>query len=252
VPPDYFSETGQRWGNPLYRWEAHAAEGYVWWTERLRKTMQLVDVVRIDHFRGFAGYWEIPVDEPTAINGRWMPGPGGKLFDAMQAELGDLLVIAEDLGVITPDVTALREQFELPGMRVLQFAFGGDSLNPHLPHNYDHSIVVYSGTHDNDTAKGWFESAPEHERTLACQYLKCDGHEIHWDLIRASAESPADIAIYPFQDVLGLGSEGRMNRPGISEGNWSWRFEWDQLLPNHAERLSEISSLNGRARVENN
>jgi 4-alpha-glucanotransferase len=250
VPPDYFSETGQRWGNPLYRWDAHEAEGYAWWVERLYKTMQLVDVVRIDHFRGFAAYWEIPATEMTAIQGRWVNGPGEKLFAAMQAALGDLLVIAEDLGVITPDVTALREQFALPGMRVLQFAFGDNDSNPHLPHNFDHNLVVYGGTHDNDTAVGWFETASEHERAFACQYMQTDGHEIHWDLIRTSAQSPADIAIFPFQDILGLGNEARMNRPGTFEGNWSWRFNWQQVLPGYAEKLAAISAQHGRAKPE--
>lgn len=250
VPPDFFSETGQRWGNPLYRWQAHEQEGYAWWIERLRKTIAMVDIVRIDHFRGFAGYWEIPASEPTAIHGRWMPGPGEKLFHAIQQALGKLPIIAEDLGVITPDVTALREQFGLPGMRILQFAFGGGADNPFLPHNYQRNTVVYGGTHDNDTAVGWFAAAPERERTFACKYLGVDGQEINWSLIHAASLSVADIAIHPFQDVLGLGSEHRMNLPGKSEGFWEWRFSWDQVQPWHAARLYEMCALHGRCAMD--
>ncbi|MBI5919962.1 MAG: 4-alpha-glucanotransferase [Nitrosomonadales bacterium] len=246
VPPDFFSETGQRWGNPLYHWAAHEAEGYAWWIERIRNTIALVDIVRIDHFRGFAGYWEIPASEPTAIQGRWMPGPGDKLFHAIQNALGKLPIIAEDLGVITPDVVALREQFGLPGMRILQFAFGGGSDNSFLPHNYQRNTVVYGGTHDNDTAQGWFASATSHERAYACKYLNTDGQEIHWDLIHAASQSIADLAIHSFQDVLGLGTEHRMNLPGKSEGYWEWRYSWDQVQPDHAERLYEITAVHGR------
>lgn len=246
VPPDYFSATGQRWGNPLYRWPAHEAEGYAWWIERLRKTMALVDIVRIDHFRGFAGYWEIPASEQTAINGRWMPGPGEKLFDAIQAKLGTLPIIAEDLGIVTPDVVALLERFDFPGMRVLQFAFGGDDQNPYLPHNYVHNTVVYGGTHDNDTAIGWFASASPQERTLACKYLGSDGIEINWDMIRAASRSIADITIHSLQDVLGLGGEHRMNLPGQAEGYWEWRFTWAQVKPEDAKRLYEITKASGR------
>jgi 4-alpha-glucanotransferase len=246
VPPDYFSATGQRWGNPLYRWSAHEAEGYAWWVERLRKTMELVDIVRIDHFRGFAGYWEIPASEQTAINGRWMPGPGAKLFDAIQAKLGTLPIIAEDLGIVTPDVVALLERFDLPGMRVLQFAFGGDDQNPYLPHNYVQNTVVYGGTHDNDTAIGWFDSASPETRAYACKYLASDGTEINWDMIRAASASVADIAIHSLQDVLGLCGEHRMNLPGQAEGYWEWRFTWQQVAPSHAQRLRELTATHGR------
>lgn len=246
VPPDFFSETGQRWGNPLYHWPAHEKEGFAWWIERIRKTIAQVDIVRIDHFRGFAGYWEIPADEPTAVNGCWKPGPGAKLFEAIHHALGKLPVIAEDLGVITPDVTALREQFELPGMRILQFAFGDDAGNAFLPHNYQPNTVVYGGTHDNDTAVGWFASATPHERAFACKYLGCDGHEIHWNLIHAASQSVAVFAIHAFQDVLGLGGEHRMNLPGKPEGYWEWRFSWDQVQPWHAERMYELSAVHGR------
>lgn len=250
VPPDYFSATGQRWGNPLYRWSAHEHEGYAWWIERIRKTIELVDVVRIDHFRGFAGYWEIPAAEQTAINGRWMPGPGAKLFNAIQAQLGTLPIIAEDLGVVTPDVVALLDQFNLPGMRILQFAFGGAADNPYLPHNFINNTVVYGGTHDNDTALGWFASASARERAYVCKYLGCDGTEIHWDLIHAASQSVADIAIHSFQDVLGLGSEHRMNLPGQAEGYWEWRYTWEQVLPEYAERLYELSAVHGRCAAD--
>jgi 4-alpha-glucanotransferase len=246
VPPDYFSETGQRWGNPLYRWDAHEQEGYAWWIERIRKTTELVDIVRIDHFRGFAGYWEISVSEPTAINGRWMPGPGEKLFHAIEKHLGRLPIIAEDLGIITPDVAALLEQFDLPGMRILQFAFGGELNNPYLPHNYKHNTVVYGGTHDNDTALGWFNSATPREREFACAYLHTDGHEINWDLIRAAAQSVADTAIHSMQDVLDLGVGYRMNLPGQPDGYWEWRFTWSQVTPARTQKLYAITSENGR------
>lgn len=250
VPPDYFSATGQRWGNPLYCWPAHEAEAYAWWVERIRKTIELVDIVRIDHFRGFAGYWEIPASEQTAINGRWMPGPGDKLFNAVQAALGTLPIIAEDLGVVTPDVVALLEQFNLPGMRILQFAFGGGTDNPYLPHNFKNNTVVYGGTHDNDTAVGWFNTASQRERIFACKYLGTAGAEINWDLIRAASQSVADIAIHPFQDVLGLGSEHRMNLPGKAEGYWEWRFSWEQVMPEHSERLYEITAVHGRCAAD--
>ncbi len=246
VPPDYFSATGQRWGNPLYRWQAHEQEGYAWWIMRMRKMIELVDIVRIDHFRGFAGYWEIPASEQTAMNGRWVPGPGEKLYSAIQNALGSLPIIAEDLGVITPDVVALLEKFNLPGMRVLQFAFGGGADNPYLPHNFNNNTVVYGGTHDNDTAIGWLASASLRERAFTCKYLRTEGTEINWDLIHAASQSVADIAIHSFQDILGLGCEHRMNLPGKSEGYWEWRFTWEQVGSAHAEKLYEISALHGR------
>ncbi len=246
VPPDYFSATGQRWGNPLYRWDAHAAEGYAWWIQRVRRTFELVDLVRIDHFRGFAGYWEVPASEPTAERGRWMPGPGAALFTAIHAALGPLAIIAEDLGEITPDVEALRQQFALPGMRILQFAFGGGAGNKFLPHHHTHDAVVYTGTHDNDTTLGWWDSATEAERGHARDYLGVDGHDIHWDLLRAACASVADTAIHPLQDVLGLGTQARMNFPGKCEGYWEWRFSWDQVRPEHAQRLAHLCQLYGR------
>ena len=246
VPPDYFSDTGQRWGNPLYRWPAHADEGYAWWTERIRRTFELVDIVRIDHFRGFAHYWEIPACEPTAVKGRWRAGPGSALFKTIAKTLGPLPIIAEDLGLITPDVTTLRRRFAFPGMRVLQFAFGDDSRNVYLPHHHEPDSVVYTGTHDNDTTIGWWSSASAHERAHTLAYLGCEGREMHWDLIRAACASVADTAIIPLQDVLGLGGEHRMNLPGHAEGHWQWRFDWGQVQPEHASRLAALCRLYGR------
>ena len=246
VPPDYFSATGQRWGNPLYRWDAHREEGYAWWTERVRRTFELVDIVRIDHFRGFADYWEIPAGEPTAVVGRWMPGPGAALFQAIEAALGALPIIAEDLGLITPDVDAMRRRFGLPGMRVLQFAFGGGNDNSYLPHKHDHNTVVYGGTHDNDTSIGWWARASEAERAHACDYLHTDGHDIAWDLIRAACASVADTAIHLLQDVLELDGDSRMNLPGKESGYWEWRFAWEQVRPEHAARLKHLAALYGR------
>ena len=246
VPPDAFSDTGQHWGNPLYRWSAHADEDYAWWVERIRRTFELVDIVRIDHFRGFAAYWEIPAHEATAINGRWVSAPGANLFKAVARELGPLPIIAEDLGVITADVVALRKRFSFPGMRILQFAFGGDNTNPYLPHNHEHDAAVYPGTHDNDTTLGWWHAAPIAEQSHVRAYLGTDGTQIHWDLIRATCASVADTAVYAMQDVLGLAGEHRMNFPGQGEGWWAWRFDWGQVLPDHAQRLAELCRLYGR------
>jgi 4-alpha-glucanotransferase len=243
VPPDAFSETGQRWGNPLYRWKAHAKESYAWWVQRIRRSFELVDVVRIDHFRGFAGYWEIPASEATAVKGRWLPGPGDALFKAIAKALGPLPVIAEDLGVITPDVVALRKKFAFPGMRILQFAFDGGSGNAYLPHNHDVDSVVYTGTHDNDTTIGWWDTLTDVQRERVRDYLGTDGREIHWDLIRAASASVADTVVHPMQDVLGLDGEHRMNLPGRGEGYWQWRFAWSQVRPEHAERLVHLTRL---------
>ena len=246
VPPDFFSETGQLWGNPLYRWDRHEAEGYAWWIERVQAVTQLTDIVRIDHFRGFAGYWEVPAHETTAINGRWLPGPGEKLFAAIKNALGALPIIAEDLGVMTPDVIELRDAFALPGMRILQFAFAGGAGNSFLPHNYVANTVVYTGTHDNDTTQGWFQSATERERQFAQKYLKTDGRDIHWDLIHCASQSVADLAIYPLQDIMGLGGDARMNLPGVGEGHWGWRFQWHEVQDWHGTRLREMSAVHGR------
>ncbi|BDI03586.1 4-alpha-glucanotransferase [Sphaerotilus microaerophilus] len=245
VPPDLFAETGQRWGNPLYRWSAHAGEGYRWWIERVRRTFELVDIVRIDHFRGFAGYWEIPASEPTAMHGRWVPGPASALFRAITDALGELPVIAEDLGVITPDVEALRVEFGYPGMRILQFAWGesGGAEARFLPHHHVPDCVVYTGSHDNDTTLGWWAGAPEATRHHLREYLATDGRTPHWDLMRAACASVADLAVHPMQDVLGLGTEHRMNFPGTPTGNWSWRFTWDQVPGEAAARLRRMAQL---------
>ena len=246
VPPDFFSATGQRWGNPLYRWQAHAADGFAWWVQRVRRTFELVDIVRIDHFRGFVDYWEIPANEPTAVLGRWMPGPGEALFEAIYAALGDLPIIAEDLGVITPAVDALRRQFNLPGMRILHFAFGSGNDNLYLPHNHEANTVVYTGTHDNNTTAGWWREASDVERQHVRDYLDLDVTDeagIHWKLIRTACASVADTAIHPMQDVLGLGNESRMNLPGVGEGYWEWRFRWEQVTPSHAHLLTRLCQL---------
>jgi len=243
VPPDFFSATGQRWGNPLYRWPRHAQDGYAWWVQRMRLCFELVDCVRIDHFRGFAAHWEIPAGEPTAVHGRWRKGPGADLFKAFNAALGPVPIIAEDLGLITPDVDALRKRFHLPGMRILQFAFGDDAANPYLPHRYEPDTVVYPGTHDNDTCVGWWSTASEAERRFAGDYLDTDGSDIAWGMIRAASASVADTAIVAMQDVLSLAASSRMNKPGDGEGWWQWRMQWRQVQPWHAERLSALCRL---------
>jgi 4-alpha-glucanotransferase len=260
VPPDAFSKTGQLWGNPLYDWEAMRREGFGWWTERMRATLSLVDLVRVDHFRGFAACWEVPAEHETAEHGRWADAPGRELFGALRASLGDPPVIAEDLGTITPDVHRLREELGLPGMRVLQFAFGGDPDDTHLPHNYTRDSVVYTGTHDNDTTVGWFEARADgragadeglkRERANALKYIGTAGREIHWDFIREAFKSVAALAIVPAQDLLGLGSEARMNLPATPEGNWAWRLADGALADDLAARLRETTALYGRLRRE--
>ena len=243
VPPDYFSPTGQLWGNPLYRWEAHKASGYKWWLERLRAILRTVDIVRIDHFRGFAGYWEIPAGNPTAEHGRWVPGPGADFFKEVQASLGDdLPIIAEDLGVITQDVVALRDGFSLPGMKILQFAFSGPD-NPFLPHSYPQNCVVYTGTHDNDTARGWYAQAPEPEKDFARRYFRIDGSNFTWDMIRAAWSSTGVFALAPLQDFLDLGSEARFNYPSRLGGNWEWRLTTDGLTDDLREKIRELNWL---------
>ena len=228
-PPDYFSADGQLWGNPLYDWPAHAASGYAWWIDRLRANFKLVDVVRIDHFRGFESFWSIPASAATARPGHWVPGPGLDFFRAVRAALPDGKLIAEDLGTLTAEVIALRDATGLPGMAVLQFAFGGTSDNFYLPHNHRANCVVYPGTHDNDTTLGWYASADEKTRDHVRRYLRTGGQEINWDFLRASYASVCALAVIPLQDLLGLGPIGRLNSPGIAEGNWSWRFSLAQL-----------------------
>lgn len=253
VPPDYFSATGQRWGNPLYRWNLHAQNGYRWWIARIQRMLSLCDSVRIDHFRGFESYWEIPADAATAIHGHWQAGPGIALFDAMRqagllADTNDGIpkIIAEDLGILTPEVVALRRAVGLPGMRILQFAFDGQSDNLYLPHNFTPDAVVYSGTHDNDTSVGWWNTLETPQQDYVRRYLDTDGSAIHWALIRAASASVAASSIIPMQDVLGLDARHRMNRPGDSHGNWEWRFQWQQVEPWHAARLAELARLHGR------
>jgi 4-alpha-glucanotransferase len=249
VPPDYFSRTGQRWGNPLYRWDVLAKRGYDWWVERFRMSLTLVDIVRIDHFRGFAAYWEVPASEETAINGRWVPGPGAALFEAVRAQLGNFPIIAEDLGLITADVEALRVGQEFPGMAVLQFAWGGDAANIYLPHNHSRNLVIYTGTHDNDTTVGWWHALDDHTRNHVRQYLGVDDDNIAWAFIRAVLLSVADTAIIPMQDVLSLGTEARMNLPGRPMGNWGWRVQLEQLTSQPAQQLGRLTSLHGRERL---
>ncbi|HSY13674.1 MAG TPA: 4-alpha-glucanotransferase [Verrucomicrobiae bacterium] len=249
VPPDYFSATGQLWGNPIYSWETHAKTGYKWWIARFRRALEMLDMIRLDHFRGFEAYYEIPAGDTTAVNGAWVKGPGAPLFEALHTALGDLPIVAENLGVITPEVEALRNQFGFPGMAILQFAFGNDPQAPDFkPHNYIHHTVAYTGTHDNDTVVGWWNSKPgagsirneadvEKEMAYARRYLNTDGHDINMVMIRTLMASVADTVLFPLQDVLGVGSEGRMNLPGSSSGNWRWRFRQGQTSADSASRL---------------
>ncbi len=246
VPPDKFSDTGQRWGNPLYDWDVIAADNYRWWSDRVAHMMKLYDMVRIDHFRGFAAYWEIPADAPTAITGQWRKGPGADFFHAMKKSLGSLNFIAEDLGVITPDVIELRKTFDFPGMRILQFAFDHNPENFYLPHNHEPDAIVYSGTHDNNTTRGWWDDACEHERDHARRYLSINGDWIQWDLIRAALSSVSRYAIAPMQDILGLDASHRMNKPGQPTGSWEWRFTWDQLESWCTAYLAQMTHLYGR------
>ena len=245
VPPDYFSATGQRWGNPLYRWDVMSERGFDWWIARVRANLRYADLIRLDHFRGFAAYWEIPASEPTAVHGRWMPGPGRALFDAMRSDLGDLPLIAEDLGFITPEVVELRKSTGLPGMKILQFGFSQVD-SPHLPHHYDCTTVVYTGTHDNDTARGWFDAAEPEEQRLVLDYLGTSADEVPWTLIHAAYMSVAQMAIVPVQDILALGTEARMNRPGDGEDNWSWRLGPAALTREQAARLRRWAEVSGR------
>jgi len=258
VPPDYFSATGQLWGNPIYRWDAMERDGFAWWIERFRAAFRLFDCVRVDHFRGFQAYWQVPAGETTAMRGQWVDGPGTRLFDAILQALGKLPVVAENLGVITPAVEAIRHAFGMPGMAVLQFAFGTDPQAPGFrPHNYQRDVVAYTGTHDNDTAIGWWQSTGgdstrtpadvEREKHFACEYLHTDGREIHWDLIRALEASVAGTVIVPAQDLLGLGSEARMNMPSTLGGNWLWRLQPGRLTEGIAARLRSMAMCYQRA-----
>ena len=247
VPPDYFSETGQRWGNPLYRWDVMQQNGFRWWTERMHSQYELFDLVRIDHFRGFQTYWEIPEEEDTAINGKWVKAPGRELLTALQTTLGNLPLVAEDLGSITPEVHQLRNEFSIPGMKVLQFAFDGDPENLYLPHNHEIDSVVYTGTHDNNTTLAWFEELDPETRDYVCRYLAVDSCKMPWALNRAALASVAKMAILPMQDILALGKNHRMNTPGTMEGNWSWRFNWSQLPDKLTHDLHQLNQLYGRS-----
>lgn len=258
VPPDYFSKTGQLWGNPIYNWDRMRNEGFRWWVSRFRATLNIFDIVRVDHFRGFAASWEVPAKDKTAENGQWVDVPGRDLFNTLKWVFGDkLAILAEDLGVITPDVEELRDGFGFPGMRILQFAWGGDAKNIDLPHNYIQNCVVYTGTHDNDTTVGWFNSVAgkgsgrdarqiTKEKDFCLNYLRSDGREIHWDFTRAVLASVANTAIIPMQDLLGLRNEARMNLPASTSGNWQWRCKAKDFDKKIAERLADLCKLYGR------
>ena len=247
VPPDYFSETGQLWGNPLYRWDVMQERGYQWWIDRFRIIFQLVDVVRLDHFRGFEAYWTVPGEAKTAIQGEWRKGPNASLFEAVQDALGTLPIIAEDLGVITPEVEALRDQFDFPGMRILQFAFGADTSNSFLPHNYMQNTAAYTGTHDNETTRGWFGNLDDATRQRVLDYFNCSSEEIIRTMIRALMLSVADTVVVPMQDVLDLNNRARMNLPGTVGGWWTWRASAVQFTPEAAAWLAKWTKLYGRA-----
>jgi len=254
VPPDYFSATGQLWGNPIYNWQQHARNGYAWWVARFRRSLEMLDLIRLDHFRGFEAYYEIPGDATTAVNGAWVKGPGSALFEALERELGQLPIVAENLGVITPEVESLRTRFGFPGMSILQFAFGKDPQAPDFkPHNYPHHLVAYTGTHDNDTVMGWWRSSGAGDSTrtkedvskemdYARRYLNTDGKDINWVMIRTLMASVADTVLFPLQDVLGVGSEGRVNLPGTASGNWRWRFRAGDFTPKMVTRLREMAN----------
>ena len=257
VPPDYFSATGQLWGNPIYNWDNMRRDGFKWWIDRVKATLKTVDIVRVDHFRGFAAAWEVPGGDKTAVNGQWVNVPGKELFETLRNAIGDLPFWAEDLGVITPDVEELRDGFGFPGMRILQFAFGGDSQNHDLPHNYIQNSVAYTGTHDNDTTVGWFNSGAgksstrdvsqiKREHDFCMNYLDSDGAEIHWDFVRAVWSSVANSAVVPMQDLLGLGNEARINLPGSTTGNWYWQCKDDDFSDEIAERLRGLTEIYGR------
>jgi 4-alpha-glucanotransferase len=246
VPPDYFSKHGQRWGNPLYRWDVLASRGYDWWVQRMKWQLQLCDILRIDHFRGFEACWEIPADEETAVNGRWIKAPGEHFFSIIKQELGELPVVAEDLGLITKEVVHMRERLQIPGMRVLQFGFGDPGAHIYLPHKYVENTVVYTGTHDNDTTLGWFQNCSEAERKAVCCYFGNAPDGIHWAMIRAAETSVAKWCIIPLQDVLGLDSDSRMNIPSHPEGNWTWRFQQNSLRPELAAKLASVTELADR------
>ena len=247
VPPDYFSATGQLWGNPLYNWQKLKETNYSWWVERVRANLSTCDIIRIDHFRGFEAYWAVPYGDDTAINGQWEPGPGIDLFNAIKSQLGELPIIAEDLGLMTQGVIDLREATGFPGMKILGFAFDSGEENDYLPHTYTKNCVVYTGTHDNDTLIGWFQKAKEEDRQFARDYLNSRSDDkIHWDAIRGAWSSVANMAISPVQDFLGLGSEARINTPGVAAGNWQWRLKHGVLTDELADRIAKLTKVYSR------
>jgi 4-alpha-glucanotransferase len=246
VPPDYFSETGQRWGNPVYNWERMKEDRFAFWMARMHTQLAMFDLIRVDHFRGFEAYWEIPAEDDHAINGRWVEAPGDALFDRLHEEFDPLPLVAEDLGIITPEVEVLRQRYDLPGMKILQFAFGDGADNPYLPFHHPRNTVVYTGTHDNDTSLGWYRSLDDGARAHVDEYLGRPKEAMPWPLIRCALASRAWLAILPMQDVMALGSEHRMNHPGTVAGNWSWRFTWDQVDEDLAERLDRRIVMYGR------
>jgi 4-alpha-glucanotransferase len=260
VPPDYFSKTGQLWGNPIYNWDRMAEDGYQWWIARFRQIFTCVDIVRLDHFRGFEAYWAVSAKEKTAENGKWVKGPGTRFFDVLASTFGEFAIIAENLGVITKQVEALRMRYEFPGMAILQFAFGSDADSIDLPHNYPQNIVAYTGTHDNDTSMGWWDGSTEgttrtqaqveKEKAYALKYLNTDGKEMHWTLIRTLMASVADTVVFPVQDILGLGTKARMNQPGRPKGNWQWRMQEGQLTEKIKDRLVDLTETYGRVEIE--
>jgi len=251
VPPDYFSATGQLWGNPVYDWKQLEKQSFKWWVQRFEAMLDYVDIIRIDHFRGFEAFWAVPLGEETAVNGEWVKAPGDQLFETIKKQLGTLPVLAEDLGTITPDVEALRDKFEFPGMKVLQFAFGGDAGNPYLPFNVqENNCVIYTGTHDNDTTVGWFENASDTEKHNLCFYLGSISHDgVHWDMIRLALASVANVAIFPLQDILGLGSNARMNIPSKAEGNWGWRYRTEAMNSELSQRMKTFVQFFGRSPI---
>jgi len=243
VPPDYFSKTGQLWGNPLYNWRALKKENYKWWLDRIEATKELVDIIRIDHFRGFCEYWAIPYGSKTAIEGKWEKGPGADIFVAIKSQLGDLPILAEDLGLLTSDVHALRDKFGFPSMKILEFAFNASEGSSYIPHLLDKNSVVYTGTHDNDTVVGWFNKASQQDKNLFMEYTNTDGKNVAWDFIRLALASVANIALVPMQDILSLDSDARMNTPSVASGNWQWRFTWDQVTPELKAKLKRFTQL---------
>ncbi len=250
VPPDAFTDDGQLWGNPLYDWDALRKSDFLWWTDRLRTHFSLFDMVRIDHFRGLEACWEVPATSKTAKDGQWVKAPGPELLQKIQQQFTDMPLVAEDLGIITAEVDNLRKQFSLPGMKVLQFAFDGDIGNHHLPHNHSSDMVVYTGTHDNDTTASWYHHESDHTKQQVCRYLECNDHDMPWPLVRSAMMSVAQTAIFPMQDILGLGRGHRMNLPGTMEGNWQWRFDWPQVDEGLALRLRELTGRYSRLAPE--